>query len=55
MWELAGSLIIMVGVGLLLVYLIIAKRYEPLLLLPIGSGVILANIPTPASRPPPQA
>lgn len=35
----------MVGVGLLLIYLAIAKRYEPLLLLPIGFGAVLANIP----------
>jgi len=35
----------MVGVGLVLVYLAIAKGYEPLLLLPIGFGAVLANIP----------
>ena len=44
MWQLAGNLV-MVGVGLLLVYLAVAKRYEPLLLLPIGFGAVLANIP----------
>jgi len=44
LWELAGSLV-MVGVGLVLVYLAIAKGYEPLLLLPIGFGAVLANIP----------
>ncbi len=35
----------MLGVGLLLIYLAIAKEYEPVLLLPIGFGCILANIP----------
>ena len=39
-----GQLVMMaVGVGLL--YLAIARQYEPLLLLPIGFGSILANIP----------
>ncbi|MCK5654629.1 MAG: sodium ion-translocating decarboxylase subunit beta, partial [Dehalococcoidia bacterium] len=28
-----------------LLYLAIRKRYEPLLLIPIGFGIILANIP----------
>ena len=37
--------LVMVAVGLLLIYLGIAKRFEPLLLLPIGFGGILANIP----------
>ncbi len=36
---------IMLGVGSLFVYLAIAKRYEPLLLLPIGFGVLIGNIP----------
>ena len=35
---------IMVIVGLVLVYLAIAKEYEPVLLLPIGFGCILANV-----------
>ncbi len=35
----------MILVGLLLLYLAIARRFEPLLLLPIGFGGILANIP----------
>lgn len=39
-----GSLI-MVGVGILLLYLAIQKKFEPLLLVPIGFGCILANIP----------
>src|SRR5512138_600166 len=35
---------IMIAVGLVLVYLAIAKEYEPVLLLPIGFGCILANV-----------
>jgi carboxybiotin decarboxylase len=38
--------IVMMAVGGLLIYLAIAKKFEPLLLLPIGFGGILANIPT---------
>lgn len=36
---------IMMSVGIGLLYLAIAKKFEPLLLLPIGFGAILANIP----------
>lgn len=42
--EGAGQLI-MIVVGCGLIYLAIAKGFEPLLLLPIGFGGILANIP----------
>lgn len=35
----------MIAVGLLLVWLAIAKGFEPLLLIPIGIGGILANVP----------
>ena len=37
--------IVMLLVGGLLIYLAIKKRYEPLLLIAIGFGVILANLP----------
>lgn len=37
--------LIMIGVGLIFLYLAIAKDYEPLLLVPIGFGIILGNIP----------
>ena len=37
--------IVMILVGLLLIYLAIKKEFEPLLLIPIGFGGILANIP----------
>ena len=35
----------MIAVSLLLIYLAIKKGFEPLLLLPIGFGGLLANIP----------
>jgi sodium ion-translocating decarboxylase beta subunit len=37
--------LVMIGVGLLLIYLAIYKKSEPLLLLPIGFGCILTNLP----------
>jgi len=37
--------IVMLAIGSLFVYLAIAKKYEPLLLLPIGFGVLIGNIP----------
>lgn len=37
--------VVMVGVGGGLIYLAIKKQYEPLLLIPIGAGAILTNIP----------
>lgn len=37
--------IVMYGIGLFLIYLAIAKKYEPALLLPMGFGAILVNLP----------
>ncbi len=37
--------IVMYGVGILLIYLAIKKNYEPSLLLPMGFGAILVNLP----------
>ncbi|NLN83111.1 MAG: sodium ion-translocating decarboxylase subunit beta [Firmicutes bacterium] len=37
--------LVMYAVGLLLIYLAIAKDYEPSLLLPMGFGAILVNLP----------
>ncbi|HHZ88734.1 MAG TPA: sodium ion-translocating decarboxylase subunit beta [Chromatiaceae bacterium] len=37
--------VLMILVGFVLIYLAIAKGFEPLLLLPIGFGAILTNIP----------
>ena len=51
LWQATGLLqmtlgqLAMIGVGLLLLYLAIRKGFEPLLLVPIGFGGILANIP----------
>ncbi len=51
LWESSGLAQVqpgqafMIAVGLLLLYLAIRKGFEPLLLLPIGFGGILANIP----------
>ena len=36
---------VMILIGFILIYLAIRKDYEPMLLLPIGFGAILANIP----------
>ena len=40
-WKMA----VMIGVGGLLIYLGIAREVEPMLLVPIGMGIVLANIP----------
>ena len=51
LWEQSGFVnwewqqLIMVVVGITLIYLAINKKFEPLLLLPIGFGTILSNVP----------
>jgi oxaloacetate decarboxylase beta subunit len=59
MWQSTGLVglgtgeLVMLGVGFLLVYLAIFRKFEPLLLLPIGFGAILANLPfAPITNPP---
>jgi carboxybiotin decarboxylase len=42
---------IMIGVGLVFISLAILKDYEPLLLVPIGFGIVLGNIPYVAGMP----
>ena len=37
--------LIMIAVGLFFIYLAIAKEYEPMLLVPIGFGILIGNIP----------
>ncbi|MFQ6075543.1 MAG: sodium ion-translocating decarboxylase subunit beta, partial [Candidatus Bathyarchaeia archaeon] len=37
--------VVMMGAGVLLIYLAVRRGYEPLLLLPIGFGAIMVNIP----------
>jgi oxaloacetate decarboxylase beta subunit len=44
-YQIAPGQIVMIFVGLLLLYLAINRGFEPLLLVPIGFGGILANIP----------
>ena len=39
------SILVMIALGLLLLYLGIKKEFEPLLLIPIAMGVLLANFP----------
>ncbi|AAM24445.1 oxaloacetate decarboxylase beta subunit [Caldanaerobacter subterraneus subsp. tengcongensis MB4] len=41
--------LIMLAIGGILIYLAIKKEYEPMLLLPIGFGIILTNIPLSAA------
>ena len=43
--ALTSGHVIMIGVGLVLLYMAIGKGFEPLLLSPIAFGCILANIP----------
>ena len=43
--DLHWGQIIMLGVGLIFIYLAIAKKWEPYELLPIGMGLLLANLP----------
>ena len=44
-FSLTSGQLVMLGVGLLILYLAINKKFEPLLLLPIGFGAILTNVP----------
>jgi oxaloacetate decarboxylase beta subunit len=44
-FSLTLNQLLMIFVGLLLLFLAINKKFEPLLLLPIGFGAILTNIP----------
>jgi sodium ion-translocating decarboxylase beta subunit len=50
-WNTSGFAVIgwqelvMIGIACILIYLAIVKQYEPLLLLPIAFGVLLANLP----------
>jgi len=43
--QLTPGNLVMFGVAATLIYLAIAKGYEPLLLIPIGFGALLANLP----------
>lgn len=43
--SLTPGMVLMWLIGLVLIYLAIARKFEPLLLLPIGFGIILVNLP----------
>lgn len=51
LWESSGFValswghLIMIGVAFVLIYLAVVKKFEPLLLLPIAFGMLLANLP----------
>ena len=45
LYQITPGQLIMIGVGLGLLYLAIARKFEPLLLVTIGFGGILSNIP----------
>ena len=44
-YQISAGQLFMIAVSILLLYLAIKKKFEPLLLVPIGFGGILANIP----------
>jgi oxaloacetate decarboxylase beta subunit len=43
--ELTWKMLVMIAIGFILLYLAIARDMEPVLLLPIGFGAILTNLP----------
>jgi oxaloacetate decarboxylase beta subunit len=43
--ALTPGMVFMWLIGLALIYLAITRQYEPLLLLPIGFGIIITNLP----------
>jgi carboxybiotin decarboxylase len=45
LYQISVKQFVMILVGLVLLYLAISKKFEPLLLVPIGFGGLLANIP----------
>ena len=45
MTTISWQQLLMIGISVVLIYLAIRKGFEPLLLIPIGFGGILANIP----------
>ena len=43
--NIAWKMVVMWGIGCLFIYLAVGKKYEPLLLLPIGFGIFIVNFP----------
>lgn len=48
--HLGWTHLVMISIGLFFVFIAIKKNYEPLLLVPIGIGMVLGNIPYDASQ-----
>lgn len=44
-YNLTVGHLVMIAIGLIFIYLAIKKEYEPLLLIPIGFGILIGNIP----------
>ncbi|MFP3927315.1 MAG: sodium ion-translocating decarboxylase subunit beta [Desulfobacteraceae bacterium] len=44
-WHFQWNVVVMWAIGCLFIWLAIAKKYEPLLLLPIGFGIFIVNFP----------
>jgi len=51
--QLTWQQVIMIAIACVLIYLAIEKKYEPLLLLPISFGMLLANLPAAGLMNPP--
>lgn len=45
LYHLSPQMLVMWAIGLTLIFLAVKKEYEPLLLLPIGFGILVANLP----------
>ena len=45
LYNFTGGQVIMIAIGCIFLYLAIAKKFEPLLLVPIGFSAILTNLP----------
>ena len=44
-WAITPGMVFMWLIGLTLIYLAVTRQFEPLLLLPIGFGIVVANMP----------
>ncbi len=53
-WALTWGQVFMLVIASILIYLAIRRGFEPLLLLPIGLGAFLANLPGSGLLTPPQ-
>jgi oxaloacetate decarboxylase beta subunit len=46
-WHMAPANVLMLGVALLVLYLVVSRNYEPLMLVPVAFGMLLGNLPLP--------